>query len=170
MLLWSITETAQNRGISLLSKTSLSLSTNTKKSIITQREAGTDTKSYEDALKSALRQTPDVILIGEIRDRETMEAAISFAETGHLVFSTLHSNNANQTLKRILNFFPVPEHRQIYMQISLNLRGVICQRLVKTLNGDGRAGVLEIMLGSPRISDLIHKGEIAGIKKCDICK
>ncbi len=135
-----------------------------KKSIITQREAGTVPKSYEDALKSALRQAPDVILIGEIRDRETMEAAISFAETGHLVFSTLHSNNANQTLKRILNFFPVPEHRQIYMQISLNLRGVICQRLVKTLNGDGRARVLEIMLGFPRISDLIHKGDTAGLK------
>ncbi len=135
-----------------------------KKSIVTQREVGMDTKSYKDALKSALRQAPDVMLIGEIRDRETMEAAISFAETGHLVLSTLHSNNANQTLERILNFFPVPEHRQIYMQLSLNLRGVICQRLVKTLNGDGRAGVLEIMLGSPRISDLIHKGDTTGLK------
>ncbi|MFC1553176.1 PilT/PilU family type 4a pilus ATPase [candidate division KSB1 bacterium] len=136
-----------------------------KKSIVTQREVGMDTLSFKNALKSALRQAPDVILIGEIRDRETMEAAISFAETGHLVFSTLHSNNANQTLERILNFFPVEEHRTVYMQLSLNLHGVVCQRLIPKKDGNGRAAVLEIMLGSPRVTDLIHKGDTAGLKE-----
>ncbi len=135
-----------------------------KKSIVTQREVGMDKKSYKNALKSALRQAPDVMLIGEIRDRETMDAAISFAETGHLVFSTLHSNNANQTPERILNFFPAAEHRQVYTQLSLNLRGIICQRLVKKSNDDGRVAVLEVMLGSPRIADLIHKGDTTGLK------
>ena len=135
-----------------------------KKGIVTQREVGMDKKSYKNALKSALRQAPDVMLIGEIRDRETMDAAISFAETGHLVFSTLHSNNANQTPERILNFFPAAEHRQVYTQLSLNLRGIICQRLVKKSNDDGRVAVLEVMLGSPRIADLIHKGDTTGLK------
>lgn len=135
-----------------------------KKSVVTQREIGMDTLSYKNALKSALRQAPDVLLVGEIRDKETMEAAITFAETGHLVFSTLHSNNANQTLERILNFFPVAEHRQVYMQLSLNLHGVICQRLVPKSNGDGMVGIFEIMLGSPRVAQLIHKGDTAGLK------
>jgi len=135
-----------------------------RKSIVTQREVGMDTYSYKNALKSALRQAPDVLLIGEIRDRETMEASLSFAETGHLVFSTLHSNNANQTLERIINFFPAEEHRQVYMQLSLNLRGVICQRLVPKVNNGGRAAVIEIMLNSPRIADLIHKGDITILK------
>jgi len=135
-----------------------------KKSIVTQREVGMDTLSYKNALKSALRQAPDVILIGEIRDRETMEAAIAFSDTGHLVFSTLHSNNANQTLERIINFFPVDEHPMVYMQLSLNLHGVVCQRLIPRADGNGRAAVFEIMLGSPRVADLIHKGDTAGLK------
>ena len=133
-----------------------------KKSIITQREIGMDTNSYHEALKSALRQAPTVLLVGEIRDRVTMEAAITFAETGHLVFSTLHSNNANQTLERILNFFPSDLHPMIYMQLSLNLKAVICQRLIPTVDGKGRAAALEIMLATPRISDLIHKGDNTG--------
>ncbi|MFC1561616.1 PilT/PilU family type 4a pilus ATPase [candidate division KSB1 bacterium] len=135
-----------------------------KKSIVTQREVGMDTLSYKNALKSALRQAPDVMLIGEIRDRETMEAAIAFSDTGHLVFSTLHSNNANQTLERIINFFPAEEHPMAYMQLSLNLRGIICQRLLATKDGKGRTAVLEVMLNSPRIADLIHKGDTAGLK------
>jgi len=135
-----------------------------KKSIVTQREIGMDTMSYHEALKSALRQAPNVLLIGEIRDRTSMEAAITFAETGHLVFSTLHSNNANQTLERIMNFFPFELHPMIYMQLSLNLKGVICQRLIPTVDGKGRAAALEIMLATPRISDLIHKGDTTGLK------
>ena len=135
-----------------------------KKSIITQREVGMDTDDYHQALKNALRQAPDVILIGEIRDTETMEAAISFAETGHLCLATLHSNNANQAMERIMNFFPAQRHKQIYLQLSLNLRSIISQRLVKTTDGN-RAAAVEILLGSPRIKDLIHKGEIAEIKE-----
>lgn len=135
-----------------------------KKSLVTQREVGMDTRSYYNALKSALRQSPDVMLIGEIRDRETMEAAITFAETGHLVFSTLHSNNANQTLERILNFFPSDMHAMIHLQLSLNLKGVVCQRLVPRIDGQGRAAILEIMLLSPRMADLIHKGETESLK------
>ncbi len=135
-----------------------------KKSIVTQREIGMDTMSYENALKSALRQAPDVILIGEIRDRETMEAAITFSETGHLVLSTLHSNNANQTLERIINFFPGELHPMIHLQLSLNLKGVICQRLIPKKDGQGRASILEIMLSSPRVADMIHKGDTAGLK------
>jgi twitching motility protein PilU len=104
------------------------------------------------------------MLIGEIRDRETMEAAISFADTGHLVFSTLHSNNAKQTLERILNFFPSDEHPMVYMQLSLNLKGVVCQRLIPKADGKGRVAILEIMLNSPRIADLIHKGETGLLK------
>lgn len=135
-----------------------------KKSIVSQREIGVDTRSYHNALKSALRQAPDVLLVGEIRDRETMEAAITFAETGHLVLSTLHSNNANQTLERILNFFPNEMHPMIHLQLSLNLRGVVCQRLIPTADGKSRAAVLEIMLSTPRVADLIHKGDTSGLK------
>lgn len=135
-----------------------------KKSIITQREIGMDTGSYASALKNALRQAPDVVLIGEIRDLETMEAAITFAETGHLCLATLHSNNANQAMERVMNFFPAERHKQIYLQLSLNLRGIISQRLVRTVDG-GRAAAIEILLDSPRVKDLIHKAEIADLKE-----
>jgi len=135
-----------------------------KKSIISQREIGLDTISYHFALKNALRQAPDVIVIGEIRDTETMEAAVTFAETGHLCLATIHSNNANQAMERVMNFFPVERHRQIYLQLSLNLAAVIGQRLIKRNDGGGRVPAVEIMLDSPRIKDLIHKGEIAEIK------
>ncbi len=135
-----------------------------KKSLITQREVGIDTMTYHAALKNALRQAPDVILVGEIRDLETMEAAITFAETGHLCLATLHSNNANQAMERIMNFFQPERHRQIYLQLSLNLRGVISQRLVRTLEGN-RIAAVEILLGSPRVKDLIHKGEISELKE-----
>ena len=135
-----------------------------KKSIVTQREIGMDTENYHIALKNALRQAPDVVLIGEIRDLETMEAAITFAETGHLCLATLHSNNANQAMERIMNFFPAERHKQIYLQLSLNLRAIISQRLVRTMSGE-RIAAVEVLLGSPRVRDLIHKGEIAEIKE-----
>jgi twitching motility protein PilU len=134
-----------------------------KKSIVTQREIGLDTEDYHSALKNALRQAPDVILIGEIRDLETMEAALSFAETGHLCLATLHSNNANQAMERVMNFFPVERHKQIYLQLSLNLQAVVSQRLVKTVD-NSRIAAIEILLGSPRVKDLIHKGQIDEIK------
>ena len=135
-----------------------------KKSIVTQREIGMDTDTYANALKNALRQAPDVILIGEIRDTETMEAAITFAETGHLCLATLHSNNANQAMERIMNFFPAERHAQIYLQLSLNLRSIVSQRLVKTVSG-GRIAAVEILLDSPRVKDLIHKSQIAELKE-----
>jgi len=135
-----------------------------KKSIVTQREIGIDTEDYFAALKNALRQAPDVILIGEIRDVETMEAGITFAETGHLCLATLHSNNANQAMERIMNFFPPERHKQIYLQLSLNLKAIVSQRLVRTIEGN-RIAAAEILLGSPRVKDLIHKGEIAEIKE-----
>jgi twitching motility protein PilU len=135
-----------------------------KKSLVTQREIGVDTENYHTALKNALRQAPDVILIGEIRDLETMEAAINFAETGHLCLATLHSNNANQAMERIMNFFPPERHTQIYLQLSLNLRAIISQRLVKTVDGN-RVAAVEILIGSPRVRDLIHRAEIAELKE-----
>ena len=135
-----------------------------KKSIVNQREVGVDTESFHIALKNTLRQAPDVILIGEIRDLETMEAAITFAETGHLCLATLHSNNANQAMERIMNFFPPERHKQIYLQLSLNLRGIISQRLVKKPNG-GRIVAVEVLLDTPRVKDLIHKAEIAELKE-----
>lgn len=135
-----------------------------KKSLVTQREIGMDTENYHVALKNALRQAPDVVLIGEIRDTETMEAAITFAETGHLCLATLHSNNANQAMERIMNFFPPERHKQIYLQLSLNLRAVVSQRLVRTVAGE-RLAAVEVLLGSPRVKDLIHKGQIAEIKE-----
>jgi twitching motility protein PilU len=135
-----------------------------KKSIVTQREIGMDTDSYHNALKNALRQAPDVILIGEIRDSETMEAAITFAETGHLCLATLHSNNSNQAMERIMNFFPAERHNQIYLQLSLNLRAIVSQRLVKTVEG-GRIAAVEVLLDSPRVKDLIHKSQIAELKE-----
>lgn len=135
-----------------------------KKCLITQREVGFDTLSFHNALKNTLRQAPDVILIGEIRDTETMEAAITFAETGHLCLGTLHSNNANQAIERIMNFFPVERHQQIYLQLSLNLRAILSQRLVPSLDGR-RAPAIEIMLDTPRIKDLIKKSEIDTLKE-----
>ncbi len=135
-----------------------------QKCIVTQREIGIDTLSYKDALKNALRQTPDVILIGEIRDVETMEAAITFAETGHLCISTLHANNANQAIERILNFFPPGRQAEIRLQLSLNLRAIVSQRLLPSAGG-GRAAALEVLLDTPRIKDLVKKGDIETIKE-----
>ncbi|MCB0334094.1 MAG: PilT/PilU family type 4a pilus ATPase [Bdellovibrionales bacterium] len=135
-----------------------------KKSIVTQREVGVDTHNFQIALKNTLRQAPDVILIGEIRDQETMEAAITFAETGHLCLATLHSNNANQAMERVMNFFPPERHAQIYLQLSLNLRGIVSQRLVRRKDG-GRIAAIEVLLDSPRVKDLIHKAQIAELKE-----
>ncbi len=134
-----------------------------KKCVITHREVGTDTLSFADALKNTLRQAPDVILVGEIRDTETMEAAITFAETGHLCMATLHSNNANQTLERIINFFPAERHPQVYQLLSLNLRAIISQRLVPAADGK-RMAAIEILLGTPRVQDLILKASISTLK------
>ncbi|MDP2902955.1 MAG: PilT/PilU family type 4a pilus ATPase [Methylovulum sp.] len=135
-----------------------------KKSLINQREVGVDTMSYEDALKNTLRQAPDVILIGEIRSRETMEHALAFAETGHLCLSTLHANNSNQALDRILNFFPEERHSQLLLDLSLNLKAFISQRLVPTIEGK-RVAAIEILLSSQLVRDLILKGEVHGIKE-----
>ncbi|HET7392722.1 MAG TPA: PilT/PilU family type 4a pilus ATPase, partial [Candidatus Binatia bacterium] len=135
-----------------------------KQSVVTQREVGFDTHSFQSALKNTLRQAPDVILIGEIRDTETMEAAIVFAETGHLCLGTLHSNNANQAIERIMNFFPSERHAQIYLQLSLNLRGIISQRLIPSLDGK-RVAALEILLDTPRLKDLIRKGDVDALKE-----
>jgi twitching motility protein PilU len=134
-----------------------------RRSVVTQREVGFDTHSYAQALKNALRQAPDLILIGEIRDHNTMEAAIAFAETGHLCVSTLHANNANQALERVLGFFPQERHHEIRLQLSLNLRAVVSQRLVPAIGG-GRAAALEIMLDTPRIKDLMKRGDIDALK------
>ena len=135
-----------------------------KKSIVNQREVGMDTDSYEDALENTLRQAPDVILIGEIRNRETMEHAIAFAETGHLCLSTLHANNANQALDRIINFFPEERHKQLFLDLSLNLRGIISQRLIPTVDGK-RAAAIEVLIGTPRVKDLIKKGDVISLKE-----
>ncbi len=132
--------------------------------IVTQREVGIDTMSYRDALKNTLRQAPDVILIGEIRDAATMESAIEFAETGHLCLATLHANNANQAIERVLNFFPHERQHEIRLQLSLNLRAIVSQRLIPSLVGNGRAAALEILLDTPRIKDLVKKGDIESIK------
>jgi len=136
-----------------------------KNCMITQREVGVDTESWEAALKNTLRQAPDVILIGEIRDRETMEHAVAFAETGHLCLGTLHANNSNQAMDRIINFFPEERRQQLLMDLSLNLKGVVSQRLIPLREGKGRAAAVEIMLNSPLISDLIFKGEVHEIKE-----
>jgi twitching motility protein PilU len=134
-----------------------------KKMIVTQREIGLDTHSFENALKNVMRSAPDVILVGEIRDLETMEAAVTFAETGHLVLATLHSNNANQALERILNFFPHERHEQILLQLSLNLKAIISQRLIPSIDGT-RAAAVEILLDTPRIKNLIHKNQVELLK------
>jgi twitching motility protein PilU len=133
--------------------------------VITQREVGVDTESWFGALKNTLRQAPDVIMIGEIRERETMEYGIQFAETGHLCLATLHANNANQALDRIINFFPPEKRDQLLMDMSLNMQGIISQRLLPRAGGKGRIASLEIMLRSPLIADLIFKGEVTKIKE-----
>ncbi|WP_028601941.1 PilT/PilU family type 4a pilus ATPase [Ottowia thiooxydans] len=136
-----------------------------KNCIVTQREVGLDTEDWGTALKNSLRQAPDVILMGEIRDRETMEHAVAFAETGHLCLATLHANSANQALDRIINFFPEERRGQLLMDLSLNLRALISQRLIVRQDGKGRTAAFEIMLNSPLISDLIFKGEVTEIKE-----
>lgn len=135
-----------------------------KNCIVTHREVGVDTDGWEVALKNTLRQSPDVILLGEIRDRETMEHAVSFAETGHLCMATLHANNANQALDRIINFFPEERRQQLLMDLSLNLRAIISQRLIPMVGGQGRVPAVEIMLNSPLVADQIFKGEVGHIK------
>jgi twitching motility protein PilU len=132
--------------------------------IVTQREVGIDTESFEVALKNTLRQAPDVILIGEVRTRETMDYAVTFAETGHLCLATLHANNANQALDRIINFFPPDRHQQIWLDLSLNLRAIIAQQLIPTVDGKGRRAVIEVMLNTPLVADLIRKGAVEEIK------
>lgn len=136
-----------------------------KNCIVTQREVGLDTEGWEHALKNALRQAPDVILMGEIRDRETMENAVSFSETGHLCMATLHANSANQALDRIINFFPEEKRAQLLMDLSLNLRALVSQRLLPRQEGKGRSAAVEIMLNTPLVSDLIFKGEVSEIKE-----
>jgi twitching motility protein PilU len=135
------------------------------KCIVTHREVGVDTNDWHSALKNTLRQAPDVILIGEIRDRETMEYAVAFAETGHLCMATLHANSANQALDRIINFFPEERRQQLLMDLSLNLRAMVSQRLIPKKDGKGRVAAIEVMLNSPLISDLIFKGEVHEIKE-----
>lgn len=135
-----------------------------KKSLVNQREIGIDTKNYHNALRSALREAPDVLLVGEILDTETMEAAMSFAETGHLVLATLHSNNADQTMDRILNFFQQQLHKQVLQSLSLNLRGIVSQRLVMAKNGRRRPAI-EVLKNTPMIRDMIRRGEIADLKE-----
>ncbi len=133
--------------------------------IVTQREVGIDTESYDTALKNTLRQAPDVIMIGEVRTRETMEQALTFAETGHLCLCTLHANNANQALDRILHFFPTERHSQVWMDLSLNLKAMIAQQLVPIKDGSARRAVVEIMINTPRVADLIREGEVHQIKE-----
>ncbi|AEA85969.1 PilT/PilU family type 4a pilus ATPase [Stutzerimonas stutzeri] len=132
--------------------------------IVTQREVGIDTSSFEVALKNTLRQAPDVILIGEIRTRETMDYAVAFAETGHLCLATLHANNANQALDRIINFFPPDRHNHVWMDLSLNLKAIVAQQLVPTPDGKGRRAVIEVLINTPLAADLIRKGEVHELK------
>ena len=136
--------------------------------VVTQREVGIDTESYDVALRNTLRQAPDVILVGEIRQRETMDHAIAFAETGHLCLSTLHANNSNQAMDRIINFFPAERRDQLFMDLSLNLKAVIAQQLIPTPDGKGRVVALEILVNTPHVSDLIRKGKVNELK--DIMK
>jgi len=133
--------------------------------IVTQREVGVDTENYAVALKNTLRQAPDVILIGEVRDRETMEHAIAFAETGHLCLTTLHANSTNQALDRIINFFPEDRRQQLLMDLSLNLKSMVSQRLISDANGEGRIAAVEIMINTPLMADLIFKGQVHEIKE-----
>lgn len=133
--------------------------------MVTQREVGVDTPSFEVALKNTLRQAPDVIMIGEIRSLQTMDYAVAFAETGHLCLATLHANNANQALDRIINFFPSDRHHQVWMDLSLNLRGMVAQQLVPTIDGKGRRAAIEILLNTPLVSDTIKKGDVHALKE-----
>ncbi|QFS85652.1 Twitching mobility protein [Marinobacter sp. THAF39] len=133
--------------------------------IVTQREVGIDTESFEVALKNTLRQAPDVILIGEVRTRQTMEYSVQFAETGHLCLATLHANNANQALDRIIQFFPPEQHNQIWMDLSLNLRAIVAQQLVPTPDGKGRKAVIEVLINTPLVADLIRKAEVHKLKE-----
>ena len=135
------------------------------KSMITQREVGLDTESFDAALKSSLRQAPDVILIGEIRNQETMEHALAFAETGHLCIATLHANNANQAIDRIMHLVPAEQHGKLLFDLALNLRGIIAQQLIPTKDGQSRIAAIEVLLNSPYVAELIKKGEIGGIKE-----
>ena len=132
--------------------------------VVTQREVGIDTDSYDVALKNSLRQAPDVIMIGEIRARETMDYGIAFAETGHLCLSTLHANNANQAMDRIINFFPEERHKQLFLDLSLNLKAVVAQRLIPKKDGSGRVVAVEVLINTPLIGDLIEKGRVSEIK------
>ncbi len=132
--------------------------------VVTQREVGIDTESYDIALKNSLRQAPDVIMIGEIRSRDTMDYGIAFAETGHLCLSTLHANNANQAMDRIINFFPEERHKQLFLDMSLNLKAVVAQRLIPKKDGSGRTVAVEVLLNTPLIGDLIEKGKVSEIK------
>lgn len=132
--------------------------------VVTQREVGLDTESFEVALKNTLRQAPDVILIGEVRTRETMDYAVAFAETGHLCLATLHANNANQALDRIINFFPPDRHNQVWMDLSLNLKAVVAQQLVPTPDGQGRRAAIEILINTPLVADMIRKGAVHELK------
>ena len=136
-----------------------------KNCIVTQREVGIDTDGWEHALKNTLRQAPDVILMGEIRDRETMEHAVAFAETGHLCMATLHANSANQALDRIINFFPEERRAQLLMDLSLNLKAIVSQRLLPREEGKGRIAAVEILLNTPLVADMIFKGEVGEIKE-----
>jgi twitching motility protein PilU len=136
-----------------------------KNCVVTQREVGLDTDSWEAALKNTLRQAPDVILMGEIRDRETMEHAVQFAETGHMCLATLHANSANQALDRIINFFPEERRSQLLMDLSLNLKSLVSQRLIPKQDGKGRVAAVEVLINSPLISDLIFKGDVSEIKE-----
>lgn len=132
--------------------------------VVTQREVGIDTDSYDIALKNSLRQAPDVIMIGEIRSRDTMDYGIAFAETGHLCLSTLHANNANQAMDRVINFFPEERHKQLFLDLSLNLKAVVAQRLIPRKNGDGRTVAVEVLLNTPLVGDMIEKGRVGEIK------
>ncbi|MBE0483517.1 MAG: PilT/PilU family type 4a pilus ATPase [Bacterioplanes sp.] len=132
--------------------------------IVTQREVGLDTESFEVALKNCLRQAPDVIMIGEVRSADTMQHAITFAETGHLCLATLHANNANQALERVIHFFPPERHNQVWMDLSLNLRAIVAQQLIPTPDGKGRRAVVEVLINTPLASDLIRKGEVHELK------
>ncbi len=133
--------------------------------LVTQREVGVDTASFEQALRNALRQAPDVVLIGEVRSREIMDYAVAFAETGHLTLATLHANNANQALDRIVNFFPSDRREQLLMDLSLNLRAIVAQQLIPTADGQGRVAALEVLLGTPIVQDKIRKGEVDALKE-----
>ncbi len=135
------------------------------KCMVTQREVGLDTESFDAALKSSLRQAPDVILIGEIRNQETMEHALSFAETGHLCIATLHANNANQAIDRIMHLVPAEQHGKLLFDLALNLRGIVAQQLIPTRDGNGRVAAIEILLNSPYVAELVKKGEVGSIKE-----